>query len=280
MLAWTLAAAGCGAEGPTRPSPDVIAALDVTVEVVPSSGIAGDTVDVVTTVFNPLDRPVSLSSSDECLVTSVRVERSGGVVPFLGAGERPCTEEGEVRIAGTDSLQVRVPLVLWQEPASDDALVDGPPWPQNHEVVVTSAPLNREVRDGFGVQPSGLHQKFGEICGPAPPGLHPMEIVLRHEVVAESLLRVRFEVHNRGGESFQVEICNGWVVSALDRRTEEGWQLGDRPVFCLARYGPVRLEPGGCVRGVRLDSGIVPGEYRLRLWTSRGVVTTETVSVD
>lgn len=279
-----LVAAACSeGDGPVQPPPWVLAALELEAEVVPRHAIAGDTVDVVVTLTNEQARPITLRGTQACVVSSLRVSNDDEPVAFVGSGEPPCPGEESLSIPASASTEVRVKLVVWQEPDSTTSpFIDGPPWPTGYRITVRSELLGREADANLTVLRSGLHDGHGEVCGPAPADSDSVGIVLRPDVIGDVSLRVRYEVHNRSVDPFSVELCNGPVVATIDRREGEEWVLGERTTFCSTGNGTgwLGVPVGGCVRSVAYERDYVPGEYRLRIWTNGGVLTTGSMVFD
>lgn len=258
--------------------------LELSVRLDPRFAVAGDTVDVVVTVGNTAAEPVELRGPTACVVSSIDVRFAPRDEPvmFEGGGEHDCAGDASLSIGAADSVSVRVPVVVWQVPdparpeTGDEASVvfpigKGPPLPFHFRFAVRSDPLGKEVQaeSTLNVLESGWHHGFAEECdSPLPEAVPVMDdpyVVAQPEAITEGRLRVRFEVHPTS--DLRLQVCNWWIVAALDRRTLEGWDLGTRQTACSDHApGSVVVSGGGCLRGVWYRDYEL-GEYRLRIWT-------------
>lgn len=276
-----LTGACSGGEDPIEPRRWALESLGFDVEVAPTHAIAGDTVDVVVTVTNERTSPITLQGAEACVVSTLRVVHwSQGLVSFVGSGEQPCPGDARLWVPGSGSAELRVPLVVWQVPDSTTSpFIDGPPRPSAYRVEVRSELLGQVAEGSLTVLASGLHVGSAPICGAPPSGSDPVGIVLRPDVIGDAVLRVRFEIHNRGFDGLSVERCAGTVVTAIDRRTPDGWLLGQRVQWCTQGPGTgfERIPIGGCLRSVTTEWDYEPGEYRLRIWTRSDTLTTDSM---
>lgn len=275
-----LLALACG-DGPADldlPRQEAFEALELSAEVASRHVTAGDSFDVTITIANTATRRVVLDGPDACIVSSVDVNRAGSgdlertPAFFVGSGARSCDPNGTLRIAPGDSIVERVRLVAWEDPAPAEysafTWYDGPPYPTGYRVAVSSAPLGQTVESVVSVLSSGLISGYGEVCGEAPDGPGPVEIVVRPTAVGAAL-RVRYEIHNISQEDLLLKSCGRTLSDALDRRGPDGWIPGAKPNACPAINGPVEVESGTCLRSVHYGS-YVGGAYRLRVERASG----------
>jgi hypothetical protein len=245
---------------------------------------AGESAELVVIVVNDTTETIRLGSPQACIVSFFEVlkdEFEGPPQPahFSGTGEQTCAPDEVLVVPPSDTIEIRIPFVAWVEPEGHTAFVDGPPWPWNYRAVVTSEPLNQRIELPFSVAPSGWHTRYGRICPPAPATTDSVAIVVQPSLIADVYIRLRFTVHNIDLPRFWLDTCSWAVISVIDRRTPEGWTSDEPTRFCTGDAPSFEfLDSGECLRSGRLTA-YEPGEYRLRIWTNLGVLTTESVVI-
>lgn len=270
-------------DAPLDPLAAAAGSLDLAVRVSPDRAIAGDTVQIIVTHANQGDREVSLRGRRACVLSTVDIGRLSETTPamFPGSGAWPCAADATLTVPPFDSIELSRPLVLRHVPGTAESpYVDpaGNPLPGHYRVLVRSAALQSETETLVRVLSSGLYTGFGLLCEGYDEGERSdLRVLLRHEVILETLMRVRFQIRNGRDSQQYIWTCMGGILAVLDRRIGETWVEGSLAGPC-AGGGWLVIPAGGCARGM-IWSRYEPGEYRMRLRTLDGAIVGESAVV-